>query len=353
MQMKRFGEELKAARESKNISLQDISKATRINVKFIEAIEAGNHSILPQTYIRAFIKSYAKSVGLDQEETIARYEQYNIGKAPDTKAKVLKTEKSDDSENVAEPSQTEQPPKATEPAPKKADEVTPKTLVPETINNISENKHNALKEENDIVDYSRNNLQQEHVKYLETPKVNYFAIFLVIAVILALLLFIFRTPFKDTIEPERIPIDTIVKEIEGQQETEQTEQTETVPVAPIQEPPITQVSSDSLLLGILSETDVWVSIRMDRDGAADRGTITANNMKYVKAKERFTITAIRGRQIKIYLNNNFIGNLSQTDSLRTAVVTLSGIVYLKPSEPTTPPPRTDDTDLKPLEPVFR
>ena len=372
--MKRFGEELKAVRESKNISLQDISKATRINTKFIEAIEAGNLSILPPTYIRAFIKSYAKNVGLNQEDTITRYEQYSSGKIPDTKTKNLKTEESDESQKVAQHPQTEQPPKAIEPTPTKTDEAIPKTSTTETTKDIpakdiSKNKQNISeevapqgrsssfiepvpKEENKGLENADYNAPKEHVKYLETPKVNYFAIFSVIAIVLVLLVFVvFKIPFKQTTEPVRVPIDTIVKEIK---EEEESKQTENLTTDTFSQPEITYptVKPDSLLLGILSETDVWVSVRMDKDGA-DRGMVNANTMKYVTAKERFTITSVRGRQIKIYLNNNFLGNLSQTDSLRSAIVTLNGIVYVKPSTPTPATPRLDDTDLKPLEPVFR
>ena len=376
--MKRFGEELKATRESKNISLQDISKATRINVKFIEAIEAGNLSILPQTYIRAFIKSYAKNVGLDQKETVTRYEIYNSGKTPDTKAKTLKTvttEETDESQKAVQPSQTEQPTKVAEPVPKKTVESitpsetskpepakdipekkqikdTPKQDIPEkkqNENTESKNAQNDSKENNSILDQADYTVNTGHVKYLETPKVNYFAIFSVIALVLIILIFVvFKIPFQESVEPTRKSIDTIVKEMEEQQKTEQTEN---VVSNTFSEPTVTYPISDSLVLGLLSETDVWVSIRMDQD-RSDRGTIIANTMKRVTAKERFTITAIRGRQIKIYLNNQLLGNLSQSDSLRTSIVTLNGIVYLKPSTPT-PPPRSDDTDLKPLEPVFR
>jgi len=371
--MKRFGEELKNARESKNISLQDISKATRINVKFIEAIEVGNLSILPPTYIRAFIKSYAKNVGLNQEETIARYEQYSSGKTPEPLPINWIIEKTDDEQSGAKKTQVDEPTKATEPDSKKT--TTPEPIVSESTakstsdisakpkstidistmpkttsdiatKNISENKLSS-QEESKVLSNPDYNAPKQHVNYVETPKVNYLAIFSVIAIVIALLvLVVFKVPFKEILEPERIPIDTIVKEMEEQKEVEQN-----VLLVPESAVALPTIDPDSLLLGILTESDVWVSVRMDKEGA-DRGMVSANSMKYVKAKERFTVTAVRGNQIKIYLNNNLLGNLSQTDSLRTAVITLNGITYVKPTTPA-PLPRNDDTDLKPLEPVFR
>lgn len=68
-------EELKNARISQEISLEDISAATRINVKFLQAIEDGEFSILPQAYVRAFIREYAAQVGINPEDSIKKYEQ--------------------------------------------------------------------------------------------------------------------------------------------------------------------------------------------------------------------------------------------------------------------------------------
>lgn len=75
-------QDLKQAREAKRISLNDVSDATLINVKFLEAIEQGNIDILPQTYIRAFIREYASFVGLDPVEIMKRYDQERNEPAP-------------------------------------------------------------------------------------------------------------------------------------------------------------------------------------------------------------------------------------------------------------------------------
>lgn len=48
-------QELKLTREAKHLSLTDVSDATLINANFLDAIEQGNTTVLPQTYIRAFI----------------------------------------------------------------------------------------------------------------------------------------------------------------------------------------------------------------------------------------------------------------------------------------------------------
>ena len=65
---------LKQAREAKNLSLADIADTTFISVRFLEAIEAGKTDILPQAYVRAFIREYAAVVGLDPAEVMRRYD---------------------------------------------------------------------------------------------------------------------------------------------------------------------------------------------------------------------------------------------------------------------------------------
>ncbi|MEK7251419.1 MAG: RodZ domain-containing protein [Bacteroidota bacterium] len=71
--MDSFFSELKSAREAKGISLGEISDATLINLKMLEALERGEVSVVPQAYIRAFIREYAHVVGLDDNETMKKY----------------------------------------------------------------------------------------------------------------------------------------------------------------------------------------------------------------------------------------------------------------------------------------
>jgi len=77
MSLESFGEQLRKGREAKQISLPEISEATRISVKFLQAIEAGKFSILPQAYIRAFIREYARAIDFDPEKAIQEYDEAN------------------------------------------------------------------------------------------------------------------------------------------------------------------------------------------------------------------------------------------------------------------------------------
>jgi transcriptional regulator with XRE-family HTH domain len=67
---------LKKAREDKNISLAEISDATLISLKMLEALERGDTRVVPQAYIRAFIREYATVVDLDKNEIINKYDAW-------------------------------------------------------------------------------------------------------------------------------------------------------------------------------------------------------------------------------------------------------------------------------------
>jgi hypothetical protein len=67
-------QDLKRAREAKHLSISDVSDVTLINIRFLEAIEEGRTDILPQTYVRAFIREYANCVGLDPADIMKRYD---------------------------------------------------------------------------------------------------------------------------------------------------------------------------------------------------------------------------------------------------------------------------------------
>lgn len=63
------GERLRAAREQKGLSLEDVAAQTRIPQRHLESLEVGNWNALPApTYTTGFAKSYATAVGLDRTE---------------------------------------------------------------------------------------------------------------------------------------------------------------------------------------------------------------------------------------------------------------------------------------------
>ena len=72
--MASFGEELKRERELRDISLKEISEATKISIRFLEALEQNNFDVLPGgVFNRGFIRAYARFIGVDGEEMVNAY----------------------------------------------------------------------------------------------------------------------------------------------------------------------------------------------------------------------------------------------------------------------------------------
>lgn len=72
--MSDLGQLLKKARTQKGISLDELQELTKIRKRYLEAIEDGNYKILPGNfYVRAFIKSYSETVGLEPDEVLRLY----------------------------------------------------------------------------------------------------------------------------------------------------------------------------------------------------------------------------------------------------------------------------------------
>lgn len=75
--MKELGEWLKKTREEQNIKLSDIEQETKIRMRYLEAIEAGNMDILPEpVYTMGFLRSYAHAIGVDEEQVAQYYREW-------------------------------------------------------------------------------------------------------------------------------------------------------------------------------------------------------------------------------------------------------------------------------------
>ena len=67
-----FGESLRREREMRGVSLEEISVATKISIRFLQAIENEELSKLPGgIFTRSFVRTYARYLGLDEERVLA------------------------------------------------------------------------------------------------------------------------------------------------------------------------------------------------------------------------------------------------------------------------------------------
>jgi cytoskeletal protein RodZ len=69
-----LGEKLRQAREERGISIREVAEQTRISSLYLESIENDNFKPLPGgIFNRGFVKSYAKFVGVDENEALQDY----------------------------------------------------------------------------------------------------------------------------------------------------------------------------------------------------------------------------------------------------------------------------------------
>ena len=84
------GERLRHEREARGLTIEEVASETRIPLRHIETIEAGDYARLPaRTYAIGFTRSYAKMLGLDPREMTeqVRYELSQIEPEEERSAK--------------------------------------------------------------------------------------------------------------------------------------------------------------------------------------------------------------------------------------------------------------------------
>lgn len=261
MTFEEFGQDLRAQRVARNVSLTEISADTRINQRFLEAIERGQFSVLPQTYIRAFLREYASAVGIPPEQVLERY------------AEVSKTEPS------APVSISETPSRPSAPLPG------PRTPGPTMV-----------------------------VPAGWRPYI-FGGIFLA-AGLLAVYVLVDPTgdPAPATTSGE-IPFDRVIRE------TEAAIPADSIPrYAGAPAPPSLAVT-DSLTLEMTTIDSVWINIVVD-DRTAEDYLFAPERRRVWKARERFTLTMGNAGGATFRLNGKDLGPLGRRGAvLRNSLIT--------------------------------
>jgi cytoskeletal protein RodZ len=72
--MSSFGETLRRERELRQITLREISEATKVNLRYLEALERNDFRHLPGgVFNKGFIRAYAQYIGVDAEAMVNAY----------------------------------------------------------------------------------------------------------------------------------------------------------------------------------------------------------------------------------------------------------------------------------------
>lgn len=84
-----LGEKLRTAREGRGISISEVAEQTRISPLYLEAIDRDDYKGLPGgIFNKGFVRSYAKYVGVDEQEALQDYSRQMAESSPPEQAEV-------------------------------------------------------------------------------------------------------------------------------------------------------------------------------------------------------------------------------------------------------------------------
>lgn len=274
--MTTFTEELRRARENNNISLAEISRSTRINVQQLEALDQGLFDILPQAYIRAFIREYARTVGLSPEDILQKYDIFVKGKF---------------TTGQSQPSSV--------------------GWMTGTVPVLHEPAHDTkAPPTNEFL------IKQRSMRTI----VIIAGIVLLCALVLAFVAN-YIWVLRSTPTVGETPFQDIVREKEAQASRHDAERNGTAPGGASAQPD----SANALTLTIRSSASVWMSIM--RDDSEPIGIfMEAGQQRVLHSRERFTITIGNGSGAIFNVNGKDIGVLGATGAIiQNIVITAEGV----------------------------
>lgn len=83
MQQNLIGKRLRQARLNKKISIDELQRTTKIQKRYLEALEANAFEVIPGTfYVRAFIRQYAEAVGENGDQLVAIFDGKEVPEEP-------------------------------------------------------------------------------------------------------------------------------------------------------------------------------------------------------------------------------------------------------------------------------
>ncbi|MBE0539609.1 MAG: DUF4115 domain-containing protein [Ignavibacterium sp.] len=287
----KFADELRAQREKSGISLQQMAAKTRIDLKFLEAIDQGNFSFLPELYVKAFVKQFAKTIGLDENITLKKYEAAKDGRDYDPNPQSPVEEVKQKEVRQPESSKPEIPKENTKPtAPLKS--------------YVDVQKHKSPEDE------SKANNQ-----------LMIFGLVGVGLIIIAALLYFFVFHKADKIIVEETPIEEVIKQDDQRYVEEE-------PAGQVNDDStIIPASSDSLYLTFYAKETTWINVFLDNTRNVEF-TLSPNSKHTVAAIREFKATVGNSGGVSLQLNNKAVDFAGRTGSVRHFKLDKSGLLYL-------------------------
>lgn len=298
--LNQFADELKKLREENGLTLQQLANKTRIDLKFLEAIEQGNFAFLPELYVKAFVKQYAKTVGMDETIAIKKYEAAKEGKEfdpapPPPIVEEIKPQQNENQPEVKVEQKAETP---------KTDEQKP--VVKSTL---------PLKS---YVDEPKRTEEDERKANKQLMIFGLGGVGLIL--VAALVYFLFFTN-SNKIIVEETPIDEVIEQTNQRYEEEKV-------VEPIvNDTMATETSSDSLYLTFTASEASWIFVVLDNNRTQEF-TLSPNSKFTVSAVREFKATVGNSGSVALQMNNKNVDFSGRSGSVRYFKLDKTGLIYL-------------------------
>lgn len=245
------------------MSLTDIADLTLINIQFLQEIERGSFSFLPEAYVRAFVREYASTVGLDPEDIMRKY---------DARKK----------EGRPSPALAEPPSGATQPGGQPLQPETPAVQPEPEPQPVPDPLHTGTEQQRGISSAT-----------IRIP--------MTVVVILAVAITSWNLLTPDREVPvQEIPFDSVMKEHEERDQPPDTAST-SIPV---------EVMGDSLMLNAVTSDSSWIKITIDAHAPIERLLRPGTRASW-KAARRFTVSVGNAGAVQFTLNSKALGNLGK------------------------------------------
>ena len=299
--LNKFADELKSKREESGLTLKQLATKTRIDLKFLEAIEEGNFAFLPELYVKAFVKQFAKTIGLDENITLKKYEAAKEGKEYDPNPPAMPEEKV-----ITQEHQTSD------------DAKTPEQLVPQKVEETNPIVKSTSPLKSYVDETKTKNVEDESKA---NKQLMIFGLGGVGFIIVAALVYLIFFNQSNKIIVEETPIDEVLLESnERYSEEPSFDQSAADSVNMF-------TSSDSLYLTFFAKETSWVYVVLDNNRTQEF-TLNPNSKFSVAATREFKATVGNSGGVTLQLNDQSVDFVGRSGSVRHFKLDKTGLVYL-------------------------
>ncbi|MCC6864652.1 MAG: helix-turn-helix domain-containing protein [Ignavibacteria bacterium] len=314
--LKEFSQDLKKLRELKGISIAEISAESRINIKFLQQLENGDFTFQPETYIRSFIKAYAKALNENETQILNDYDKAKAGfyarrKFADENAKDISSP-----DSKLRISVLENPVKNEE----QKEEIVNTKDEPVYQKSIESDKPDYMKPSHFKMD------DDEPKKFSARSLTQKVLLGLLILAVLAGIYFLVdylnnSADKKSDVKPKSF------NEISSDYENKINNRI--IDSARIKDSLKTLAENDSLILSIKAIKDIKVKLYIDDETEPYDENISAKDSVIFKAKEKFRFSANTSTNVDLYINGKYVKKSGFTPgtSIKNLVITKDGIKH--------------------------